>query len=181
MCLFGNDESFISCLALGSSVTFSPDPSALRSILQNEGVRVGALGGATPRVSTCPTGRGTSIYSVSQLKEIQIPATCYCVITNDQCTMMFGLCSEPCEFISCRPSEFLLKKLKLKTPAQRLIVGLLSYRHHDLSEYRALSVSFLRCRCKQNTSEDMDTSEGCKHQITVNGESSFVNFYIHTF
>ncbi|KAA0707165.1 hypothetical protein E1301_Tti002486 [Triplophysa tibetana] len=51
----------------GSSVTFSPDPSALRSILQNEGVRVGALGGATPRVSTCPTGRGTSIYSAQRV------------------------------------------------------------------------------------------------------------------
>lgn len=50
-----------------SSVSFSPDPSALRSILQNEGVRVAALGGATPRVSTCPTGRGTSIYSAQRV------------------------------------------------------------------------------------------------------------------
>ncbi|XP_055045275.2 uncharacterized protein troap isoform X3 [Misgurnus anguillicaudatus] len=51
----------------GSTVSFSPDPSALHSILQNEGVRVGTLGGATPRVSTCPTGRGTSIYSARRV------------------------------------------------------------------------------------------------------------------
>ncbi|XP_065141720.1 uncharacterized protein troap isoform X2 [Paramisgurnus dabryanus] len=51
----------------GSTVSFSPDPSALHSILQNEGIRVGTLGGATPRVSTCPTGRGTSIYSAQRV------------------------------------------------------------------------------------------------------------------
>lgn len=55
-------------------MSFSPDPVALRSILQNEGVRAG---GATPRVSTCPTGRGTSIYSVSLLGWIQLPVVCY--------------------------------------------------------------------------------------------------------
>ncbi|XP_016378058.1 uncharacterized protein troap isoform X3 [Sinocyclocheilus rhinocerous] len=48
----------------GSGVSFSPDPAALRSILLNEGVRAG---GATPRVSTCPTGRGTSIYSAQRV------------------------------------------------------------------------------------------------------------------
>ncbi len=57
-------------LPLGSAVSFSPDPAALRSILQNEGVRAG---GATPRVSTCLTGRGTSIYSVSLLGWIRLP------------------------------------------------------------------------------------------------------------
>uniref|UniRef100_A0A8C1EQF2 Trophinin associated protein n=1 Tax=Cyprinus carpio carpio TaxID=630221 RepID=A0A8C1EQF2_CYPCA len=43
---------------------FSPDPSALRSILQSDGTRLGEHVGATPRASACPTGRGTSIYSV---------------------------------------------------------------------------------------------------------------------
>ncbi|XP_073795176.1 uncharacterized protein troap isoform X4 [Danio rerio] len=46
---------------------FSPDPSALRSILQSDGTRLAEHTGATPRVSTCPTGRGTSIYSAQRV------------------------------------------------------------------------------------------------------------------
>ncbi|KTG32386.1 hypothetical protein cypCar_00027399 [Cyprinus carpio] len=42
---------------------FYPDPSALRSILQSDGMSLGEHVGSTPRVSTCPTGRGTSVYS----------------------------------------------------------------------------------------------------------------------
>ncbi|CAB1336775.1 unnamed protein product [Coregonus sp. 'balchen'] len=46
------------------SVQFSPDPTALSSILQNEGVTTGGPLGATPqRTSVCPSGRGTSIYT----------------------------------------------------------------------------------------------------------------------
>ncbi|XP_022532606.2 AF4/FMR2 family member lilli isoform X3 [Astyanax mexicanus] len=51
----------------GSAVPFSPDPSALRSILLNEGIKAGGASGATPRVSTCPSGRGTSIYSAQRV------------------------------------------------------------------------------------------------------------------
>ncbi|XP_029973656.1 uncharacterized protein LOC115407449 [Salarias fasciatus] len=43
------------------SVQFSLDPTALQSILLNEGVRAGGPAGMTPRNSTCPPGRGTSI------------------------------------------------------------------------------------------------------------------------
>ncbi|KAB5546160.1 hypothetical protein PHYPO_G00068920 [Pangasianodon hypophthalmus] len=50
-----------------NSMPFSPDPSALRSILLNEGIKVGDPDGATPRVSTCPSGRGTSIYSAQRV------------------------------------------------------------------------------------------------------------------
>ncbi|XP_060794434.1 uncharacterized protein troap isoform X2 [Neoarius graeffei] len=50
-----------------NTVPFSPDPSALRSILLNEGVKVRDPDGATPRVSTCPSGRGTSIYSAQRV------------------------------------------------------------------------------------------------------------------
>lgn len=46
------------------SVQFSPDPSALRSILQNEGVKAV---GATSRTSVCPPGRGTSIYTAQRV------------------------------------------------------------------------------------------------------------------
>ncbi|KAG9340266.1 hypothetical protein JZ751_021709 [Albula glossodonta] len=46
----------------GGTVQFSPDPAALRSILQNEGVKAGGPLGATPKSSVCPTGRGTSVY-----------------------------------------------------------------------------------------------------------------------
>ncbi|KAI1892232.1 hypothetical protein AGOR_G00131240 [Albula goreensis] len=46
----------------GGMVQFSPDPAALRSILQNEGVKAGGPLGATPKSSICPTGRGTSVY-----------------------------------------------------------------------------------------------------------------------
>ncbi|KAI5095622.1 hypothetical protein C0J45_14052, partial [Silurus meridionalis] len=46
---------------------FSPDPSALCSILLNEGIKVREHDGATPRVSTCPPGRGTSIYSAQRV------------------------------------------------------------------------------------------------------------------
>uniref|UniRef100_A0A673NEH4 Uncharacterized LOC107716202 n=1 Tax=Sinocyclocheilus rhinocerous TaxID=307959 RepID=A0A673NEH4_9TELE len=58
------DDSAAVKVPAGSGVSFSPDPAALRSILLNEGVRAG---GATPRVSTCPTGRGTSIYSAQRV------------------------------------------------------------------------------------------------------------------
>uniref|UniRef100_A0A8C4F8Q9 Uncharacterized protein n=1 Tax=Dicentrarchus labrax TaxID=13489 RepID=A0A8C4F8Q9_DICLA len=46
-------------------VQFSPDSAALQSILQNEGVKVGGPVGATPLNSARPSGRGTSIYTVS--------------------------------------------------------------------------------------------------------------------
>lgn len=58
------DDSAASKAYAGSAVSFSPDPAALRSILLNEGVRAS---GETPRVSTCPTGRGTSIYSAQRV------------------------------------------------------------------------------------------------------------------
>ncbi|KAL1250084.1 hypothetical protein QQF64_021089 [Cirrhinus molitorella] len=58
------DESAAVKALAGNAVSFSPDPAALRSILLNEGVRAN---GATPRVSTCPTGRGTSIYSAQRV------------------------------------------------------------------------------------------------------------------
>ncbi|XP_038139095.1 uncharacterized protein LOC119782269 isoform X3 [Cyprinodon tularosa] len=51
----------------GRVVQFSPDPAALRSILQNEGVKVSAPVGATPRISAHPPGRGTSIYSAQRV------------------------------------------------------------------------------------------------------------------
>ncbi|XP_015246611.1 PREDICTED: uncharacterized protein LOC107095149 [Cyprinodon variegatus] len=51
----------------GRVVQFSPDPAALRSILQNEGVKVSAPVGATPRISARPPGRGTSIYSAQRV------------------------------------------------------------------------------------------------------------------
>ncbi|XP_068454086.1 uncharacterized protein troap isoform X2 [Clinocottus analis] len=49
------------------SVQFSPDAAALQSILQNEGVKGGWPAGATPRNSTCPPGRGTSIYTAQRV------------------------------------------------------------------------------------------------------------------
>ncbi|KAG7471814.1 hypothetical protein MATL_G00101990 [Megalops atlanticus] len=49
-------------ISTGDGVQFSPDPAALRTILQNEGVMAERLVGATPRSSVCPTGRGTSVY-----------------------------------------------------------------------------------------------------------------------
>ncbi|XP_076874678.1 uncharacterized protein troap isoform X2 [Brachyhypopomus gauderio] len=48
------------------AVPFSPDPEALSSILLNEGVKVGDPG-ATMRVSVCPSGRGTSVYSAQRV------------------------------------------------------------------------------------------------------------------
>ncbi|XP_034392831.1 uncharacterized protein troap isoform X2 [Cyclopterus lumpus] len=48
-------------------VQFSPDPAALQSILQNEGVKGGGPAGSTPRNSTCPPGRGTSIYTAQRV------------------------------------------------------------------------------------------------------------------
>ncbi|XP_054905314.1 uncharacterized protein troap isoform X2 [Poeciliopsis prolifica] len=44
------------------SVAFSPDAAALRSILQNEGVK-----DAMSRNSVCPPGRGTSIYTAQRV------------------------------------------------------------------------------------------------------------------
>uniref|UniRef100_A0A671TCR2 Si:ch211-156j22.4 n=1 Tax=Sinocyclocheilus anshuiensis TaxID=1608454 RepID=A0A671TCR2_9TELE len=41
--------------------------NSLRSILQNDGMRLGEHIGATPRASTCTTGRGTSIYSAQRV------------------------------------------------------------------------------------------------------------------
>lgn len=46
------------------SEPFSPDPAALQSILQNEGVKAGGFLGATPKNSIRPSGRGTSVYTV---------------------------------------------------------------------------------------------------------------------
>ncbi|XP_071332188.1 ras guanine nucleotide exchange factor R isoform X2 [Trachinotus anak] len=48
-------------------VQFSPDPAALQSILQNEGVTAGGLVGATPQRSVCPSGRGTSVYTAQRV------------------------------------------------------------------------------------------------------------------
>lgn len=46
------------------SEPFSPDPAALQSILQNEGVKAGGGVGATPKNAIRPSGRGTSVYTV---------------------------------------------------------------------------------------------------------------------
>ncbi|XP_058497874.1 uncharacterized protein troap isoform X2 [Solea solea] len=48
-------------------VQFSPDATALQSILQNEGVTAGGLVGATPRISVCPSGRSTSVYTARRV------------------------------------------------------------------------------------------------------------------
>ncbi|KAI3357397.1 hypothetical protein L3Q82_015830 [Scortum barcoo] len=48
-------------------LSFSPDPAALQSILQNEGVKAGGLVGATPQNSVCQSGRGTSIYTAQRV------------------------------------------------------------------------------------------------------------------
>ncbi|XP_031140246.1 uncharacterized protein LOC116039541 isoform X1 [Sander lucioperca] len=49
------------------SMQFSPDPAALQSILQNEGVKGRGPVGSTPRSSVCPSGRGTSIYTAQRV------------------------------------------------------------------------------------------------------------------
>uniref|UniRef100_A0A668W1Y8 Uncharacterized protein n=1 Tax=Oreochromis aureus TaxID=47969 RepID=A0A668W1Y8_OREAU len=49
------------------SVQFSPDPAALQSILQNEGVKAGGPVGTTPRSSVCPPSRATSIYTAQRV------------------------------------------------------------------------------------------------------------------
>uniref|UniRef100_A0A671MEK8 Uncharacterized LOC107681975 n=1 Tax=Sinocyclocheilus anshuiensis TaxID=1608454 RepID=A0A671MEK8_9TELE len=68
----------------GSAVSFSPDPAALRSILLNEGVRAG---GATPRASTCPTGRGTSIYSAQRVPVKKNKPEAVAAATSSQCAV----------------------------------------------------------------------------------------------
>ncbi|XP_041654542.1 protein Daple [Cheilinus undulatus] len=49
------------------SMQFSPDPAALQSILQNEGVRAGGPVGATPFNPARPSGRGTSVYTAQRV------------------------------------------------------------------------------------------------------------------
>ncbi|XP_058618751.1 uncharacterized protein troap isoform X2 [Onychostoma macrolepis] len=78
------DESAAAKAPAGSAVSFSPDPAALRSILQNEGVRAG---GATPRVSTCPTGRGTSIYSAQRVPVRKNKPEAVAAATSSQCAI----------------------------------------------------------------------------------------------
>uniref|UniRef100_A0A1A8JGX8 Uncharacterized protein n=1 Tax=Nothobranchius kuhntae TaxID=321403 RepID=A0A1A8JGX8_NOTKU len=48
-------------------VQFSPDPAALQSVLQNEGVKAGGAFGATPTTSVCPPNRNTSIYTAQRV------------------------------------------------------------------------------------------------------------------
>uniref|UniRef100_A0A8C2ZS51 Uncharacterized protein n=1 Tax=Cyclopterus lumpus TaxID=8103 RepID=A0A8C2ZS51_CYCLU len=72
------DHNCALCALLTGSirlVQFSPDPAALQSILQNEGVKGGGPAGSTPRNSTCPPGRGTSIYTDHQVRSIAVKVT----------------------------------------------------------------------------------------------------------
>ncbi|XP_034550663.1 uncharacterized protein troap [Notolabrus celidotus] len=46
---------------------FSPDPAALHSILQNEGVKAGGPVGTTPQNPVRPSGRGTSIFTAQRV------------------------------------------------------------------------------------------------------------------
>ncbi|XP_026099708.1 uncharacterized protein troap [Carassius auratus] len=78
------DESAAVKAPAGSAVSFSPDPMALRSILLNEGVRAG---GATPRVSTCPTGRGTSFYSAQRVPVKKNKPEAVAAATSSQCAV----------------------------------------------------------------------------------------------
>ncbi|KAJ8369949.1 hypothetical protein SKAU_G00099770 [Synaphobranchus kaupii] len=57
-----NREASVRPTGPTNGVQFSPDPAALDSILQNEGVKSRGLQGTTPKSSVCPTGRGTSVY-----------------------------------------------------------------------------------------------------------------------
>ncbi|XP_043079995.1 uncharacterized protein LOC122328386 isoform X2 [Puntigrus tetrazona] len=78
------DESAAVKAPAGSAVSFSPDPAALRSILLNEGV---TAGGATPRVSTCPSGRGTSIYSAQRVPVKKNKPEAIAAATSSQCAI----------------------------------------------------------------------------------------------
>uniref|UniRef100_A0A3B4H1V5 Uncharacterized protein n=1 Tax=Pundamilia nyererei TaxID=303518 RepID=A0A3B4H1V5_9CICH len=62
VCLF-----LMPIVAAVKSVQFSPDPAALQSILQNEGVKAGGPVGTTPRSSVCPPSRATSIYTAQRV------------------------------------------------------------------------------------------------------------------
>ncbi|XP_074537737.1 uncharacterized protein troap [Halichoeres trimaculatus] len=53
--------------ASGKQVLFSPDPAALQSILQNEGVKALGPVGATPRNPVRPSGRGTSVFTAQRV------------------------------------------------------------------------------------------------------------------
>ncbi|XP_016112119.1 uncharacterized protein [Sinocyclocheilus grahami] len=66
---------------------FSPDPSALRSILQSDGTRLGEHVGATPRASACPTGRGTSIYSAQRVPVKKNKPEAVAAATSSQCAV----------------------------------------------------------------------------------------------
>uniref|UniRef100_A0A8C2CHB0 Si:ch211-156j22.4 n=1 Tax=Cyprinus carpio TaxID=7962 RepID=A0A8C2CHB0_CYPCA len=76
------DDSAAVKVSAGNGVSFSPDPAALHSILLYEGVRAG---GATPRVSTCPTGRGTSIYSAQRVPVTKNKPEVVAAATSSQC------------------------------------------------------------------------------------------------
>ncbi|XP_028850437.1 uncharacterized protein troap isoform X2 [Denticeps clupeoides] len=49
----------------GNASPFTPDPAALRSILQNEGIGAGTVAGAN--ISACPSARTTSVYSAQRV------------------------------------------------------------------------------------------------------------------
>ncbi|XP_056897398.1 uncharacterized protein troap isoform X1 [Takifugu flavidus] len=59
------------------SEPFSPDPTALQSILQNEGLKAGGCLGATPKNAIRPSGRGTSVYTAQRVpaRKQQVEAT----------------------------------------------------------------------------------------------------------
>lgn len=95
------------------SVQFSPDPAALQSILQNEGVKAGGPVGATPRSSVCPPSRATSIYTVN------LCSLLYFIILVTLLLLLFCFLSAAFEIIS---SVFRLRECRLERIVQRRLL-----------------------------------------------------------
>lgn len=95
------------------SVQFSPDPAALQSILQNEGVKAGGPVGTTPRSSVCPPSRATSIYTVN------LCSLLYFLILVTLLLLLFCFLSAAFEIIS---SVFRLRECRLEKIVQRRLL-----------------------------------------------------------
>ncbi|XP_035236678.1 melanoma-associated antigen E1 [Anguilla anguilla] len=106
-------------VSAGGAMQFSPDPAALSSILQNEGVNADGPPGATLRGSLCPTGRGTSVYMPQRVPVTKGHSEAAGVGTGARPSQTPGVKGTPLRVPNTRPQSAMRHFSSHRTPLHR--------------------------------------------------------------
>lgn len=159
------------------SVQFSPDPAALQSILQNEGVKAGGPVGTTPQSSVCPPSRATSIYTVNlcSLLYFLILVTLLLLLFFCFLSAAFEIISSVFRLRECRLEKIVQKRLlcqQVRRSIAPLVIfikpkALLSRCPFNLMWRGFFLLSSSISSTQRDGAEQMDPTESPQHQTSA--------------